>query len=246
MTSLTYIAGGSKGLGQALLKLHIQAKHKVFEFSRSGTGPHHIKCNFNDTKAAQQCFQQALAITNHTDASELNQINLVINTATLAPFGHLAQMEPNSIKQHININIESTVALLHTFIAAYQQSHALKTITYISSGAARRDIPGLAMYSASKAFFERLISTLAEEQNSMNHPFKCMIINPGVMNTDMQAEIRQQNEKDFPMLSWWKELHETGQLADPKDIANICYELIHSTGTNGGYYVAQQLLKSKT
>ncbi len=237
MQTKTYIAGGSKGLGAAMVKVFSGEGHDVSEFSRSGTGVHHISCDFNDLVAIKRTLHKTFQ-TQH----QQQNINLIINTATLAPFGPLAKAEASSVEQHLQINIESTLALLHAFVVAFQEHPANKTIAYISSGAARRPIPGLAMYSASKAFFERLIDTLAEEQKSQTHGIKCMIINPGVMNTGMQTEIRAQSTEDFPMVDLWSDLHKQGKLAAPADIAKICHQLITTTGKNGGYYSAQEYL----
>lgn len=135
--------------------------------------------------------------------------------------------------------------LLQSFIQHFQHVAVKKTITYISSGAARRDIPGLAMYSASKAFFERFLDTTATEQERCKNPFDCLIINPGVMNTGMQTEIRSQSKEDFPMVDMWNELHMKGQLANPSDIAQVCFDLITDSGRNGGYYTAQDLMENR-
>lgn len=239
MKSLTFIAGGSKGLGAALLHSFQLRNHEVYELSRTNNNPQHINCDFNQPTEANTVF-------NNTFASHLSNnyqsINLVINTATLTPFGSISSATYNELNRHININIESTLLLLQSFISTFQNTNSKKTISYISSGAARRAIPGLAMYSASKAFFERFIDTLAEEQKSTTCPFNCMIINPGVMNTDMQSEIRAQSIEDFPMVGSWIELHKSGQLANPVDVASVCTDLILKTGVNGGYYTAQNLL----
>lgn len=238
MSELTFVAGGSKGLGAELVQLFSQQGHRVFEFSRSGHGAAHIPCDFADTAKSQTAFDQAFA--NHSSS---DGINLLINTATLAPFGPLSQAEPAVIQQHLAINVNSTLLLIRSFLAAYQDLDVSKTIAYISSGAARRAIPGLAVYSASKAFFERYIDTLATEQQDQAAPCRCLIINPGVMNTDMQAEIRAQDKADFPMVDLWQEFHQTGQLADPHDIATVCLRLLQGEGENGGYYTAQEWLE---
>ena len=243
MTDITFIAGGSKGLGAALVKSLLKQNHMVFEFSRTDNNPQHINCDFNHPNAAKTIFNQ-------TFASHLNNnypsINLIINTATLAPFGSISSATYNELNAHLNINIASTLFLIQSFLSAFQNTNTKKTITYISSGAARRAIPGMAMYSASKAFFERFIDTLAEEQKSTTCPIDCMVINPGVMNTDMQAEIRAQSADDFPMVGQWNELHQKGQLANPIAVATVCTDLILETGINGGYYTAQNLFKPKT
>lgn len=239
MQAMTYIAGGSKGLGAALVKIFQNNNHHVLEFSRSGTGNTHVDCDFTDIEASATKFKKTFA----TASQHLhNSINLIINTAVLAPFGSLSNAESATIQKHININITSTMLLLQAFIKAFQDMPVKKTIAYISSGAARRDIPGLAMYSASKSFFERFIDTTATEQNDCEHPIDCIIINPGVMDTGMQAEIRSQSKEDFPMVDMWEDLHQKGQLADPKDIARVCHKLIASSGENGSYYVAQDYL----
>jgi benzil reductase ((S)-benzoin forming) len=241
MTTLTFIAGGSKGLGRALLERCRQAGHQVKEFSRSGQDSGHIDCDMSRPEQAsavfREQFRQAAADPVITD------LHLVINAATLAPFGALAGYSDREIEQHLTINIHSTMLLMQAYMQAFQDKPISKSLCYISSGAARRAIPGLGLYSASKAFFERFTDTLAEEQASLPHPVKCLIINPGVMDTGMQVEIRQQNAADFPLLPWWQELYETGQLADPADIAEVAFDLLTERGENGGYYTAQEWLK---
>jgi short-subunit dehydrogenase len=241
MTTITFIAGGSKGLGHALVERCRTAGHLVREFSRSGHGTEHIRCDMAQPEQARAVFDQAFATV--ADDADVTAVNLVVNAATLAPFGELVTYPTSQLNQHLTINIQSTMQLMHSFMQAFQDKNCVKNLVYMSSGAARRAIPGLGIYSASKAFFERFTDTLAEEQQSQDHPVNCMIINPGVMNTDMQVEIRQQDEADFPMLPWWQELHEKGQLADPADIADITFRLFTQDGENGGYYSAQEYLK---
>jgi hypothetical protein len=42
----------------------------------------------------------------------------------------------------------------------------------------------------------------------------------------------------------WQQWYEQGKLADPNDIAAVCYRLISAEGENRGYYVAQDYLKN--
>jgi len=225
-------------LGAALVDKFNQNHHQVHEFSRSGSGPGHIDCDFSHVDQSQQLFQRFFS-----GLTDFDEINLVINTATLAPFGGMSNADLAVIEQHLAINVQTTTLLIQSFLATFGQIEALKTITYISSGAARRPIPGLALYSASKAFFERLIDTISAEQQEQPHPFKCLVINPGVMDTGMQQEIRSQDEADFPLVGMWQEWHEAGQLAQPEDIARVCYELITEKADPGDYCVAQDWLK---
>lgn len=243
MTHLTFIAGGSKGLGAAMVKSFQTENHEVYEFSRTGKQSIHIDCDFGLPSEAKAVFEA----TFHTHSNkDYQSINLLINTAILPPFGALAMASNNQINAHLAINIDSTVFLIQSFLSAFQNKPVQKTITYLSSGAARRAIPGLAMYSASKAFFERLVNTIAEEQKSAAHPFKCILVNPGVMDTGMQSEIRAQSVETFPMVKMWNDLHHKGLLANPADVAAVCTDLVINSGVNGSYYTAQDLIPTNS
>lgn len=242
MTShaLTFIAGGSKGLGAALSAAFQTKGHEVFDFSRTGEGDNHISCDFANADEANEMFEATFKQA--ASQPDIKEINLIVNTAVLKPFGSLTKTDCSEVAEHLTINVTATMYLLRAFILNFQDHPARKTIVYVSSGAARRDIPGLAMYSASKAFFERFIDTTATEQKTCEYPINCMTINPGVMDTGMQVEIRAQDQQDFPMVDMWNELHQKGQLAAPKDIAAVFVKLMASDITNGGYYSAQEHL----
>ena len=49
---LALITGGSKGLGKALVDLYSANGWEVKEFSRTGTSPHHIDCDFSNSMAS--------------------------------------------------------------------------------------------------------------------------------------------------------------------------------------------------
>lgn len=234
-STTTLILGGSKGLGQQLVQQSQAAGHQVYEMSRSGSGQHHVDLDLAQVDPTQ--------VEHILSEIESDAIHLIINAAVLAPFGHLAEQDPTDISKHIDVNIQGTLRFLSAFVTRFQSSPAEKTITYLSSGAARRAIPGMALYCASKAFFERYFETFADEQEAWPHPFRCLVVNPGVMHTDMQSEIRQQSAHDFPMVDWWHTLHKENKLADPADIAAVCWELIN-TGQSG-HFIAQELMKSK-
>ncbi len=227
----TIIIGGSRGLGLALKQCFEQAGHDVFELSRSGSSLAHIPCDLAQADAAD------LAARNCFSGIKTTNVNLIINAGTLSPFGHLAEQQADLIDQHLSINIQGTLRVLMVFVQIFQQWEGRISVTYMTSGAARRAIPGLALYSASKAFFERYIDTMSEEQKAWPSPIRFLVINPGVMKTEMQTEIRTQNSHDFPMVDWWQTLYKEGKLAEPSDIASVCFDLI--TSNKSGYHQAQ-------
>ena len=242
MKPLIFIAGGSKGLGKSLCDIFVTEGWDVIEMSRSGNteaNVHHIDCDFSDTESVNQTFQ-TLFKSHRTEPRP--KIKLIINTATLGPFGNIADATTENIEQHLNINIISATLLLHQFSHAFQKHTAEKSVAYISSGAARRNIEGLSLYCASKAALERMILTFNDEQQQQALPINSLVINPGVMDTSMQQTIREQKKEDFPLLDHWTQLHQQGQLADTQIVAKICHQLIENTQTDDAYHIAQSYI----
>lgn len=230
---ITFIAGGSKGLGLAIYQQLREVGHTLVEFSRSGDHLGHLDCDFAKLEKAISVFKTAF----NEKYEQATHINLIINTATIEPFGAIQNTSAKDINVHLVINVETITHLVRLFARAYQDHTAVKTLSYVSSGAANRAIPGMSMYSASKAYGERLVDTFREEQKQQNLPIQAMIINPGVMDTDMQSTIRAQKETDFPMRDHWQQLYDNNELAKPADIAQFIIDKINTP--EPGYHKAQ-------
>ncbi|WP_154223441.1 SDR family NAD(P)-dependent oxidoreductase [Marinicella rhabdoformis] len=240
MKPLIFIAGGSQGLGKAMCEKYLSENWDVIELSRSGTSSHSINCDFANVSQSNETFRQ---LFNRYKTENRPEIQLIINTASLSPFGNIGDTDVEAISKHLNININSAMMLVHQFTHAFQTHQAKKTLGYISSGAARRPIEGMALYCASKAALEHFTLTFNQEQQRQDHPINAMVINPGVMDTGMQSDIRQQSEADFPLVNQWRDLHANNQLADAKTVAEICHQLMNNPLTETPYHVAQSYLK---
>ena len=93
----------------------------------------------------------------------------------------------------------------------------------ISSGAARKPYPGWAVYCASKAALDRYSEVLQVEA-----PFaQIASIAPGVLDTAMQADIRQSTAEDFPNIQRFIDLHAEQALSSPLAVAKqiLAYSL---------------------
>jgi NAD(P)-dependent dehydrogenase (short-subunit alcohol dehydrogenase family) len=86
------------------------------------------------------------------------------------------------------------------------------SVLFISSGAATRPIEGWAAYCAAKAGGEMFLRVLAVERPDLT----VANVNPGRMDTGMQAVLR---ESRFPDKQSYVRAHERGELAAPEDVA---------------------------
>ncbi|MBS1163944.1 MAG: short-chain dehydrogenase, partial [Burkholderiaceae bacterium] len=89
----------------------------------------------------------------------------------------------------------------------------------ISSGAGRRAIAGWAVYCAAKAGLDQLSRVMAEDEARRPNGAKVVSLAPGVIDTDMQGEIRSAEPTGFPDLPRFRELKASGQLASADDAA---------------------------
>jgi len=229
---LVIVTGGSKGLGQALCEIHKANGWQVWELSRSGQNDYSITCDFSNRVQAAAIVDDVFG---DLATESWERVVLFNNVADLNPIGPVDTAEPESWFRHIDINWASTVLCSGLFCKHFQALQASKYIAHISSGAARRDISGWSLYCASKAAMERFSSVMALEQESQPHPIASVIINPGVMNTNMQALIREQSSDLFQDVAQFQQLHQDEQLADPHSIAQACKRIMDAKPANGSY-----------
>jgi NAD(P)-dependent dehydrogenase (short-subunit alcohol dehydrogenase family) len=217
---LALITGGSRGLGAALCNEYRGRDWKVMEFSRSGPG---VRLDLSNTAAAAAVFADAFAQISSLAVDEIVVIN---NAAMLGPVGPVAQATPAEISAHFNTNIIAAILLARAFISACQERDCPKTFVNISSGAAVKGHAGWSLYCASKAGMENFVRTLALEQASHRSPIRAINVNPGVMDTAMQAEIRAASVEDFPARERFVRLKLDGQLSPPELVATRIADLV--------------------
>jgi NAD(P)-dependent dehydrogenase (short-subunit alcohol dehydrogenase family) len=97
---------------------------------------------------------------------------------------------------------------------------------------------GWSLYCASKAAMEQFVRAVALEQSVQPNPILAVSINPGVMDTAMQAAVRGSAIDDFPSLERFVRLHAEGRLGRPRDIARRIAAIVASRPEPGGVYSA--------
>jgi NAD(P)-dependent dehydrogenase (short-subunit alcohol dehydrogenase family) len=78
---------------------------------------------------------------------------------------------------------------------------------------------GSAAYCAIKAGLDHLARALALEQAALPNGAKVVSLAPGVIDTDMQVQLRQADAGLFPERERFAQLHASGQLDSPATAA---------------------------
>jgi NAD(P)-dependent dehydrogenase (short-subunit alcohol dehydrogenase family) len=101
-------------------------------------------------------------------------------------------------------------------VAAASPAASDRRIVHISSGAARNPYPGWSIYCATKAALDHHARAVVLDNN---RALRVSSVAPGVVDTDMQAEIRGTGLEHFPLREKFDDLKRNGQLSTPADAA---------------------------
>ncbi len=219
-----YITGTSRGIGKAMAEFLLKEKENtVIGIARSRSIEHrnykHITLDLSDVSKVKG-FQ----FEKHPDAKNIFLVNNAGAMGEVKPVGRLSN---DTLIKDYNLNLVAPCLLMNNFIPAYKDSVAEKIILNISSGAGKYPIDGWSVYCASKAgldLFSRVIDL--EQKTTAKHGFHVFAIAPGVVETDMQTNIRKVPKEDFSRLDDFVNYKSTGQLLDPAVVAEKYFRIL--------------------
>jgi len=203
------ITGHSRGLGAALARHHLQLGDTVYAMAR-GTLEHESRrlhqrhADFSEPQTLPSILQRLLPDTLAVD-------RVYLNAGVLGPIAAMSDTDLAELRDVMDVNVWANKEILDTLNA---RNPAVKQIILISSGAAIRGNFGWGAYALSKAALNMLAQLYAHEMPDC----QLVALAPGLVDTDMQAQLRNQSAREFPSL---KRLHEAaGSAAMPSaDIA---------------------------
>jgi len=203
------VTGISRGLGKAIVEQLLDEGHKVVGIGRSHNFDHpnfsFVSCDLGNLKSVEKL---KLAIPNE-------EITLINNAGIIGNIQRLSDQPSSDLHAVLNVNVLAPMLLLHHVYSQVSEPSKF-TLVNISSGAANRAIPSWANYCASKAALNMLTETFyLEEKEKGNYP-KVYAVAPGVIDTDMQVQIRNSSDADFSSVQNFRELKSTNSLYSPE------------------------------
>lgn len=225
MKKVIIITGGSKGIGKALCKKYSKNGYVVFSISRTKSSLLNIEqliCDVSDTKQLKKVMSRIFSTLKKKEISEITLIN---NAGVL---GDITPIEKNSLEnitQAVQVNLAVPIITTSLFIKHAKGWNSSKKIINISSGAALTPYEGWSSYCSTKAGVDMLTKVVAKEQKAVENGVSVWAIRPGVVNTQMQTQIRNTPKKDFAMLDKFVSLYEKEQLFSPDFVADKIYTI---------------------
>lgn len=215
-----FITGTSRGIGKALAEIYLNKENSfVYGFSRKSTIEHK---NYKHTNI-DLADKQKLTNFSFPDLPDAEKIVLVNNAGLISEILRLGKLNNTDIVNDITINLAAPSVLMNQFLKQYQQYSIPRIIINVSSGAARRAIDAWGTYCAGKAGLDMISQVIAEEQKFQKPENRVKIFStaPGVVDTKMQDQIRETDEKDFSGLQRFIDLKKNNQLFSPEKSAAL-------------------------
>ena len=232
------ITGASKGIGNAIAKEFQNNGYQVVSLSRTKgenmEGITQIECDLSDLENLQSTFVTLLSDLKPTITESITLLN---NAGSLGLINQLENIDYQNIIQTVNINYTAPLLLNSLFIKETENWNVQRKIRTISSGAANGSYDGWSVYCSTKAAVDRMTAVIGVEQENKNNPVHAIAIYPGVVDTEMQAQIRNSSEDEFSNVARFKAMKTENQLASPQEVATIIYQIENDTSIKNGVIV---------
>lgn len=220
MTHHLIITGSSRGIGRGLTDHFLKKEQcQVHGIARSAAGFAHERYTHHRFDLSELDKLDAEVNTLLPDLAEGDAVTLINNAGMLGDVGHLGSGNRESFRKVMDVNVTAVAALMDAFIARYAKHRGRRVILNISSGAGKSAVDGWAAYCASKAAADMLSEVAAKECALNKNGIHIFAVAPGVVDTEMQTEIRSADKAQFSNLQRFLDLKKDGGLSSIEEVA---------------------------
>lgn len=221
---LTLITGASRGLGAALAAQRLHEGHHVIGIARQrspeltalaqarGARLEQWTLDLADPQPATRHLGDWLAAQDGTAFASATLIN---NAGVVTVPGPLADTPPAEAARGLRVGLEAALLLCAVFLDETRDWPGPRKVLNISSGLGRRAMAGSAVYCAAKAGMDHFSRAVALEQAMLPRGASVVSLAPGIIDTDMQVELRSANPAAFPERERFMQFKSSGQLDSP-------------------------------
>lgn len=216
---LNIVTGASRGLGRAVAEQLLARGEAVLCLSRrppdglSSPRLQHWAVDLADAAPVAARLEAWLTTQPPSAATLINNAGVV---SELAPVGEIGAAD---LANAIRVGLEAPLLLTSAFLRATRGWAVPRKVLLVSSGLGRRAMAGSASYCAAKAGLDHLARALALEEATLANGAGVVSLAPGVIDTDMQVQLRTADAERFPERERFVGLHSGGQLDSPATAA---------------------------
>ncbi|CDR41571.1 CYFA0S07e03686g1_1 [Cyberlindnera fabianii] len=195
--NVTIVTGASRGIGACITDILLKdPKSHVVAVARSEEPLRCLRIKYGEERvvtvqgdlAEEETVKQIIS----TCIERFGRIdNIIANAGVLEPVEQISLANIPAWKKLFDINFFSIVSLVAQALPYVKQSKG--NVILVSSGASTKAYYGWGAYGTSKAAINQFALQLASEETDV----KCVAVAPGVVDTQMQEDIRDKFGKNM-------------------------------------------------
>ncbi|MBJ6360091.1 (S)-benzoin forming benzil reductase [Paenibacillus sp. GCM10012307] len=233
------ITGTSRGIGEALAaQLMGDDSHHVCCISRAvnenlinlardnNKRLSYHSFDLNHITAIDDLFAELMGTIQQLPG--INAICLINNAGMLSPIAPIEQINAADIVENVTVNLLAPMAMTSSFIRHTLALPVDKRIMNISSASAKYLLPSQSCYSTSKAALDSFTKSVCLEQMNNPNPVKVVSVYPGMVDTQMQTEIRSISRETFSFVDQFIQIAEQDHLQTPAYTAGKLIDILLS------------------
>ncbi|MEO8235161.1 MAG: SDR family NAD(P)-dependent oxidoreductase [Flavobacterium sp.] len=228
MKKYLIITGGNKGIGSGIGSAYKNHGYQIISIARTLNQQDEFKnvkqivLDLSKTEGLGNAFSQILTTI---DKDSVERIVFINNAGTLGKIGRLENNSVSDIQNIIQLNTITPFLLTSVFLKETQNWNCSKKIINISSGAAVKPYYGWSLYCASKVAIDMMTKAVAVEQKTIPNGTKIIAIYPGVVDTNMQEQIRKSSPESFIDRQRFVDLKESNSLVNIETVGQEIFEM---------------------
>ena len=225
---LTILTGASRGMGLAMAQQLLHAGHDLLCISRKPSDTLTElaarlarKCEQwpQDLGRAEAAAARLSTWLQEQDAADIASVTLINNAGLIPHIAPVGEIAAAALAEAMRVDLEAPMLLTGAFLGATRGWRAQRKVLNISSGLGRRAMASQAAYCAAKAGMDHFTRCVALEQALQANGAKVCSLAPGVIDTDMQVQLRSADAGSFPDVGNFQGLKDKGALTSPEDAA---------------------------
>lgn len=233
MQHLFILTGASRGMGLAMARQLLSPKHRLLCLSRQRNealqseadtqsfGLEQWSQDLADAGTAAARLQQWLQ---QLESSTVASATLINNAGVIPAIGPVDRCPPDQLTLALRVGLEAPMQLTAAFLRVTGQWvdagwRGPRKVLNISSGLGRHAMAAQAPYCAAKAGLDHFTRCSALDEAQRPHGARLVSLAPGVIDTDMQVQLRAGDPALFPDRQRFLDLQSQGVLTSPEAAA---------------------------
>lgn len=225
---LTILTGASRGMGRAMAEQLLSAGHSLLTLARSpdeGLAAHAQAAGAELTQWSADLAdgaRVAARLSNwlgQQDGDAWASATLINNAGVIPAIVPLRDADAADLANALRVGLEAPMQLTAAFLGATRHWSGARKVLNISSGLGRRPLASQAGYCAAKAGMDHFTRCVALDEAEAPNGARVCALAPGVIDTDMQVQLRGADAAAFPGRDNFVQLQRDGLLSSADDAA---------------------------